>query len=284
MDGSGEKLTGEGDEEQEGSIFYSSYGDFEQEILAQVRRETYGEDIGQFSWITADEFRRFFHQLDLDSSSDVLDVACGSGGPAIFMAQTTGCCVTGIDVNEAGINTGNQMAQVRGMRDRVQFKHIDASQPLPFEDASFDVIVCIDAINHLYNRAEVLGEWYRVLRSGGRFLCTDAVIVTGMILRDEILARSSSMGQFIFTPPGVHDRFIEAAGFIELEVEDVTATIATVTRRWHDARADHRDDLLKTESQADFEGLQRMLDAAHTLSSEHRLSRFAYRARKPSSN
>jgi SAM-dependent methyltransferase len=281
MDEGKEKLTDAGDEEQEGTIFYSAYGDFEQEILARVRRETYGEDIGQFGWITADEFRRFFHLLGLDANSDVLDVACGSGGPAIFMAQTTGCRVTGIDVNEAGINTGNQMARARGVHDRVQFKHVDASRPLPFEDASFDAIVCIDAINHLYNRAEVLGEWYRVLRPGGRFLFTDAVIVTGMLLRDEILARSSSMGQFIFTPPGVHDRFIEGAGFIDVEVEDVTATIAAVTKKWYDARAGHRDYLLRIENQADFEALQQMLAAAHTLSSEHRLSRFAYRARKP---
>ena len=282
MDGGEKKLTNEEGERRADSIF-SAYAHFEQDILAQIRRETYGEDIGQFSWLTADEFRGFLHLLDLDAGSYVLDVACGSGGPAIFMAQTTGCRVTGIDINEGGINTGNQMAQARGVNDRVQFKHIDAGQPLPFEDASFDAIVCIDAINHLYNRSEVLAEWYRVLRPGGRFLFTDAVIVTGMLLRDEIMARSSSMGQFIFTPLGVHDRLIEAAGFISLEIEDVTATIATVTKNWHDARADHRDYLLKIESQADFDDLQQMLATAHTLSSERRLSRFAYRARKPPS-
>ncbi len=282
MDGGERKLTNEGGEEGERSIFYA-YGDFGQYILAQIRRQTYGEDIGQFSWLTADEFRRFFHRLDIDAGSDVLDVACGSGGPAIFMAQTTGCHATGIDINEGGINTGNQMAEVRGVADRVRFKHVDASGLLPFQDASFDAVVCIDAINHLYNRLEVLGEWYRVLRPSGRFLFTDAVIVTGMLLRDEIIARSSSMGQFIFTPPGVHERLIEAAGFIDLEVEDVTATIATVSKNWHDARAEHRDNLVKIEGQGDFENLQRMLAAAHTLSSERRLSRFAYQARKPSS-
>ncbi|MEO8288026.1 MAG: methyltransferase domain-containing protein [Chloroflexota bacterium] len=280
MDADRQKVANENSEEQESTIFYV-YGDFEQDVLAQVRRETYGEDIGQFSWLTADEFRRFFERLDLDAGSDVLDVACGSGGPAIFMAQTTGCRVTGIDINEGGVNTGTQMAEARGVSDRVQFKQVDASLRLPFEDASFDAITCIDAINHMYNRAEVMGEWYRVLRPGGRFLFTDAVVVTGMLLRDEIMARSSSMGEFIFTPPGIHDHFIEAAGFIDLQVEDVTSTIATVSKNWHDARADHRDYLLEIESQAAFEDLQRMLAATHTLSSERRLSRFAYRARKP---
>lgn len=266
--------------EQAGSLFYSAYGDFERDVLAQVRRETYGEDIGQFSWITADELRGFFDLLELGAGSEVLDVACGSGGPAIFMAQTTGCRVTGIDINESGIHTARQMASSRGLGERARFEHIDAGRPLPFEEGTFDAIVCIDAMNHLWDRAEVMADWYRVLKPGGRFLFTDAVIVTGMLLRDEIMARSSSMGQFIFTPPGVHERFIEGAGFADVQVDDVTATIAQVARNWHDARERRREDLLKLETQADFDNLQRMLWAAHTLANEGRLSRFAYSAKR----
>ena len=270
-------------DDEEKTLFYSTYSNFEESTLSQVREETYGEDIGQFSWLTADEFRRFLQWLDLGPGSDVLDVACGSGGPALFMARTTGCRITGMDINENGINTANQMAEARGMSLQARFQQGDAADPLPYDDSSFDAVTCIDAINHMYNRAEVLGEWYRVLRPNGRLLFTDAVIVTGMLMRDEITARSNSMGQFIFTPPGVHDRLIEAAGFIDLEVEDVTATIAMVSKNWHQARAGHRDQLLRMESQADFENLQHMLAAAHTLASERRLSRFAYRARKPPS-
>lgn len=263
------------------TLFYSSYAKFEESVLSQVREETYGEDIGQFSWLTADEFRHFFHYLDLGPGSDVLDVACGSGGPALFMARTTGCQVTGIDINENGINTANQMAQAQGMSAQARFQQVDASQRLPFDDASFDAVTCIDAINHIYNRLDALREWYRVLRPGGRILFTDAVIVTGMLLRDEIIARSSSMGQFIFTPMGVHEHFIEAAGFEQPRVEDVTATIAMVTKNWHDARIEHAADLVKIEGQSGYDDLQRMLEVAHTISSERRLSRFVYVARKP---
>lgn len=263
------------------TLFYSTYANFERAVLSQVREETYGEDIGQFSWLTADEFRRFCHWLDLGPGSHVLEVACGSGGPALFMARTTGCHVTGIDINESGINTANQMAQSQGLSGQVRFQQCDAAQPLLFDDASFDAITCIDAINHIYNRLDLLREWYRVLRPGGRILFTDAVIVTGMLLRDEIMARSSSMGQFIFTPPGVHEHFIEAAGFEQQMVEDVTDSIARVTRNWHDARINHAADLIKIEGQSDYDALQRMLAAAHTMSSEHRLSRFVYVARKP---
>jgi hypothetical protein len=72
------------------------------ELYATIRRETFGEEIGQFSWLTADEYRRFFALLGIDARSDVLEVASGSGGPAIFMAQETGCRVTGLDIHQAG--------------------------------------------------------------------------------------------------------------------------------------------------------------------------------------
>ena len=268
-------------DDKDKTLFYSAYANFEESVLSQVREETYGEDIGQFSWLTADEFRRFFQWLDLGPGSDVLDVACGSGGPALFMARATGCHVTGMDINEDGINSANQVAQAQGMSVQARFQQGDAARPLPFGDASFDAITCIDAINHIYNRLDVLREWYRVLRPGGRILFTDAVIVTGMLLRDEVMARSSSMGQFIFTPPGVHEHFIEAGGFEQPTVEDVTSTIAKVTKNWLEARIKHAADLIKMEGQSGFDDLQQMLAAAHTLSSERRLSRFVYVARKP---
>lgn len=88
-------------------------------------------------------------------------------------------------------------------------------------------------------------------------------------------------GQFLSTPAGAHERLIEAAGFIELNVENVTDTITAVSKRRYDAREKHRNELVKIESASDFENLQNMLAAAHTLSSERRLSRFAHSARNP---
>jgi ubiquinone/menaquinone biosynthesis C-methylase UbiE len=263
-------------------FFYGVYGALHEGVLTKIRRETYGEDLGQFSWITADELRKFFRKLDVDAESYVLDVACGSGGPLLFTVQTLRCHVTGLDIDEKGIDVAREMAQARGLQDLAKFEQADANQSLSFPAASFDAVISIDAMNHLSSRAEVFAEWLRVLRPGGRFLFTDAVIVTGMLSRDEILARSRSMGHFLFTPAGLHERLIEAAGFVKLQVEDVTDTIVAVSKRWHDAREKHRSELLKRiETQADFETLQSMLAMAHTLASERRLSRFAYSATKP---
>src|SRR5436305_47800 len=88
------------------------------EVLAAVPRETYGEDFGQSSWVTGPEYRRFFRLLGLRAADHVLDVGCGSGRPALFLASETGCPVTGVDVNEAGIRAGLALAREAGMQDR----------------------------------------------------------------------------------------------------------------------------------------------------------------------
>jgi len=94
-------------------LYDSAYGSFAATVLEQVRREAFGKDIGQNSWLTADEYLRFFKWLELKSTSNVLEIACGSGGPALFMARTIGCHIRGIDKNENGIATANKMAQER---------------------------------------------------------------------------------------------------------------------------------------------------------------------------
>jgi len=264
------------------SEFYDrTYGSFADRLNATVRSEAFGEEIGQNSWLTADEHRGFFAWLGIDASSHVLEVACGSGGPALFMARETGCRVTGVDLHGAGIAAANASAEEQGLSDQAQFVQTDAREPLPYEDGSFDSLLCIDSINHMYDRSRVLGEWHRVLRSGGRLLFTDPITITGMIRRDEILARSQGMGEFVFTAPGHDEALLQAAGFEDIEVKDVTPNMAAVASAWRGARARHAaelDEVEGAEANADFQGF---LEVVERLASERRLSRLAYLARKP---
>jgi SAM-dependent methyltransferase len=161
----------------------------------------------------------------------------------------------------------------------VRFERIDASQPLPFETGDFDVVISNDAVCHIRNRLSALKEWHRILKPGGRILFTDAMIVSGIVSHEEIAIRSS-IGFYLFVPPGENERLIRNAGFELLSVADLTESAALISRRWRDARDRRREDLVRIEGEANFSGLQRFLACTHTLSSEHRLSRCGYVARK----
>lgn len=263
-------------------LFHNTYSHFSERVHSNIRKETFGIDIGQNSWLTVDEYDRFLPLLRLTPEHHLLEIASGSGGPALYVARTVGCCVTGVDATEEGVTTASQLAVSSKQADRVRFMVADARARLPFAVDSFDALLCIDSMNHFPNRLAVFQEWRRLLRPGHRAIFTDPVVVTGPVTNDELATRSS-IGLFLFVPPGINELLIEQAGFRLVKQEDVTANAALVAKRWHDARGRHKDDLLQIEGEERFAGLQNFFAAVHQLTSERRLSRIAYLVEKPTS-
>jgi cyclopropane fatty-acyl-phospholipid synthase-like methyltransferase len=259
-------------------LYNSTYGNFKEQVLAEIRRETYGEDIGQNSWITTDEYDTFYSWLNLSAGDHVLEVASGSGGPALYLAKKFKCRVTGLDINEEGLKTANQTALDANITN-AKFQFADVDQRLPFDHETFDAVMCVDSMNHFRDRLGYLQEWYRVLRSGKRTLFTDPVVITGPISNEELAARSN-IGFFLFVPLDVTKQYIQEAGFNLLRCEDVTRNIEMTSGRWHAARQKHREDLIKIEGEERFDGLQKFFSTVHKLTSERRLSRFVFLVEK----
>ena len=260
-------------------LFDNTYSNFTEQVLAAIRKETFGRDIGQNSWLTADEYDRFISWLRLEPGQHMLEIASGSGGPSRYLAQQTGCFVTGIDSNESGVETATQVLSTTDLEGRITYKVADANGRLPFEDDTFDAAMCIDSMNHLPDRANVFREWHRVLRPGRRAVFTDPVVITGPLTNDE-LAMRSLVGLFLFVPRGFNEELIAAAGFHLVKKEDVSENAASVSRRWHEARQRRRDELIQIEGEERFEGLQKFFAAVHSVTSERRLSRIVYLVEK----
>jgi SAM-dependent methyltransferase len=259
-------------------LFDSTYSNFSEQVLQAIREETFGRDIGQNSWLTVEEYDRFITWLRLLPGDHALEVASGSGGPALYLARHTNCHVTGIDANESGVKTAT--ANSSQSRTRVTFEVADANAQLPFEDNAFDALLCIDSMNHFPDRLNVFREWRRVLRAGGRAVFTDPVVITGPVTNDELALRSS-IGLFLFVPPGVNEELIVEAGFKLIQREDASENAASVAGRWHNSRARYRDALLRIEGEDRFDGLQNFFAAVQQLTGERRLSRIVYFVEKP---
>jgi ubiquinone/menaquinone biosynthesis C-methylase UbiE len=266
--------------DREGGIYYdTNYGNFDIDLYSEIRREAFGEDIGQNSWLTADEQDGFLNWLDLSAGKALLDVGCGTGGPALRIAAKTGVSVTGIDSHEQAIAKGNAMAERRGLSQAARFRVVDAAQPLPFPDSTFDTITCIDAINHLPDRPHVIGEWVRLLKPRGRLLFTDALIVTGPLTYAEIAVRSAA-GFYLFVPPEYDKEVLVQCGLRVVVTENVTQNTAKIAdRRWV-ARESHAQALREIEGNQAFAAQQEFLSVASRLAKEERLSRFMFVAEK----
>jgi SAM-dependent methyltransferase len=258
-------------------LYDSAYGNYGADAYRLVRIETYGEDFGQTSWVTTEESNEIPQQLGLRPNSSVLEVGCGSGGYALYLTEKVGCRLVGLDINAAGVRNANELALARGLASQAHFQECDVSKTLPFDDKTFDAAFSNDVLCHVPGRLKVLGEMFRVLKPGRRMLFSDALVVGGMLSHEEIATRSS-IGFYVYSPPGENERLMERAGFCGIRVSDTTDSAARIAQRWHHAREKRKEELIAAEGKANFEGLQRFLSCVHVLTSEKRLLRYLYLA------
>jgi SAM-dependent methyltransferase len=261
------------------NLYDHAYGKYELDAYREVRLETYGEDLGQTSWVSAEESKQIPVWLNLASSSAVLEIGSGSGRYALRIAESVGCQITGLDINASGIRNANQLAQSQNLERLARFEQCDVVQGLPFANESFDAAFSNDVLCHIPDRPKMFAELFRILRPGARLLFSDALVIGGILSHEEIATRSS-IGYYAFSPPEENERLMSQAGFRTLQVTDSSENAAAIASRWHDARENRKKQLVAAEGEANFEGLQRFLSCVQLLTSEKRLLRYVYLAEK----
>jgi SAM-dependent methyltransferase len=260
-------------------LYDNAYANYGSEVYRDVRIETYGQDLGQTSWLTTEESAQIPQMLHLEASSSVLEVGCGSGGYALNLAKNVGCSIVGVDVNAPGIHNANQLAAASDLAARTHFQQCDASKGLAFSDNAFDAVFANDVLCHIPGRLNVLCEMFRVLKPGGRMLFSDALVIGGMVSHEEIATRSS-IGYYVYSPPGENERLSRQAGFREVQATDTTESAAIIAKKWNQAREKRKNELIALEGASNFEGLQAFLSCVHRLTAERRLLRYLYLADK----
>jgi SAM-dependent methyltransferase len=268
-----------GANDEEENFYGPHYARIDGELAAEIRREVFGQDIGQESWRSAAEHAELTKLLNLTFESRALDVACGGGGPSLALAEHAGCRIVGIDIEPKGVAHANALAARRNLADRATFAVQDCNLRLPFDDASFDAVLCIDSIGHLDDRVAVVADWARLLREGSRLVFTDPLVVTGALAKREIDGRTALGSHAFFVPPGFNEDAIRAAGLALVARKDCAAAQADVASRWHDARL-RRETKLRRDEGDWFERRQLMLKTTAVLAASRRLSRFLYVAEK----
>ncbi len=101
----------------------------------------------------------------ISEGDKVLDIGCGSGNNATILAAKTGAEVTGLDLTPELLEAGRRLAEEAGVE--IEFVEGDAEN-LPFEDASFDVVISTVGIMFAPDHRRAAQEAARVLRPGGR--------------------------------------------------------------------------------------------------------------------
>jgi SAM-dependent methyltransferase len=169
--------------------------------------------------LATDELAR---AASLEPSSRVLDVGCGIGGPARYLAATFGCQVAGVDLSPGFIDAATYLTARCALSDRVTLQVGDALH-LPFEDRTFDVVFLQHVAMNVEDRPALYAEVCRVLAPGGRFATYDVVLRDGDVVYPVPWARDASTS-FLLSAAETRAA-LEGAGFQTLLWRDDSQTV-----------------------------------------------------------
>jgi SAM-dependent methyltransferase len=160
------------------------------------------------------------HLARIDTNDRVLDLGCGLGGAARYLAATYGCEVCGIDLSPDYVNAAVYLTERTSLSDLVSVS-VGNVLDAPFGDASFDVVWTQHVAMNLVGRAQFYREAWRLLKDGGRFALFDVVARRGNVVYPLPWARTED-ASFLLTASQTGDA-LTSIGFSIAEWHDDTA-------------------------------------------------------------
>jgi len=152
---------------------------------------------------------------------DILDIGCGIGGPACYLAAGYGARVVGIDLEKPLIDRAAWLAEKRNVEALVEFQHVDGNG-LSFDDNSFDIVMSSGALTQTADKLGMFRDCYRVLRDGGYITCYDWM-KTDDDYSDDMKYWFKMEGlTYAMETLDRHGELLEQAGFINVITRDAS--------------------------------------------------------------
>jgi ubiquinone/menaquinone biosynthesis C-methylase UbiE len=140
-------------------------------IAREASGDDYADDAEPFSFTTRSELDLIAGLLEIGSGLTLVDIACGQGGPGLWVARSAGAHLIGVDFSLVGVTQAQNRAAAMGLSNRARYVVADAAATgLPSGHA--DAAMSIDALQFMPDKAAVLAEVRRILRPNARFALT----------------------------------------------------------------------------------------------------------------
>jgi ubiquinone/menaquinone biosynthesis C-methylase UbiE len=205
------------------------------DLMGRYLEHVYGDNIHYGYWDGPDDLRSFpqaqsrltdvlIERLRAGAGQCVLDVGCGTGGPAFRLARTTGASVVGVTISRWQVATATAHAVSAGLSGTVHFAHGDVGD-MAFPDGAFDAAMALETLVHISDKAGALRELRRVLRPGGRLVLCDLTRTADMSSEQREVWAGWPVAMAL--TGGEYAELLADAGF---EIEEQHACAANVAR------------------------------------------------------
>jgi phosphoethanolamine N-methyltransferase len=198
-----------------------------------------------------DTTREFCKLLKLEKGKKVLDVGCGIGGSAFYMATTYGVDVHGVDLSNNMINIALEKLEKENIPKDVtiNFEICDATKK-EFEKETFDVIYSRDTILHIYDKVALFKRFYDWLKPNGVLFITDYCV--GPKPHSKEFEEYVKQRRYHLLTPEQYGKAIEVAGFEKVETYDETKRFIEILKDELKRFEVIKDDFTKEFSETDY--------------------------------
>jgi ubiquinone/menaquinone biosynthesis C-methylase UbiE len=167
--------------------------------------------------------------LPIQPGHHIVDIGCGIGGPARYLAKRFGCRASGVDITQPFVEGANKLTALLKMERQVEIELGDG-QHLPYGDAMFDGGYTQHVTMNIANRALFFGGAFRVLKLGAFFAVTEHGRGSEGNFHYPLPWPEDGRGFYLVRPADTVT-YLKEAGFVDVEVEDTGAKYLDAYRR-----------------------------------------------------
>ena len=157
-------------------------------------------------------------RLPIKAGQHIVDIGCGLGGPARYIAKRFQCTVSGVDITLPFVEAANRLTALVGLEGQVKIEHGDGKR-LPYSNACFDGAYTQHVTMNVSDRAQFFAEAYRVLKPGAFFALTEHGLGAKGDPHYPVPWSNDGSGSYLMTPSETRT-ILKGTGFEDIVVDD----------------------------------------------------------------